>query len=216
MVSARFDAGARAVAKQKGITLLAHRDATEADWNRVMGPKFWIRLIMSVCVRWSASAVVGGSSVTVLETNQVLWLLDGTEISISDVVKPILEMTRAARPVGEFVAGAAPLNPLFLDADRTLPIERLRVEGENKSWGLVINPTLASGHILQDALSDEERCSQLFTESLDWKRLFESPQCRELTANELAKIPSQPSGALFLSDPKQLKPYLRLVITHNK
>jgi hypothetical protein len=216
MVSAKgFDAGARAMADRHGITLLTHRDATEADWNRVVGRQFWMRLVMSVCVRWSASAVVGGSSTTVFEANQVLWLADGREVSISNAVRPVLEMTRAARPVGEFVAWAVPVNPLFLDADRTIAVERLRVGGENKSWGLVINPTLASGHILQDALSDEERCSQLFTEPLDWKKLFESPQCRELTAAELAENPSQSSGALFLSDPSQLKQYLRLAITQS-
>lgn len=129
MVSAKgFDAGARAVADQHSITLLTHRDATEADWNRVVGRQFWMRLIMSVCVRWSASAVVGGSPTAVFEANQVLWLADGTEISISNAVRPVLEMTRAARPVGEFVAWAVPLNPLFLDAGRTIAVERLRSE----------------------------------------------------------------------------------------
>jgi hypothetical protein len=97
-----------------------------------------------------------------------------------------------------------------------LAVERLRVEGENKSWGLVINPALESGHILQDDISEEERYSQLFTEPFEWSKLSESPQCRELTAAEVAEHHTQPSGAFLISDPGKLKPYLQLVITQNK
>jgi len=210
MISATgFDEGAKAIARENGVTLLSYRQATEADWRKAVGPECWIRLVKTECVRCSLLLLLEDQHEEPVGSYQTLCSGDGAQFLIADIVRDFVGMARVQRPVGQFVGFVEPEEPLFLSEGATLKrVHRLRVEGENKSWGILANAALASGHILIDAFLGENLFQQFFTEGLHWQSLLQSPGCLELTAEE---IQAYPQGTRFSLE--GVKQYIRLVWT---
>ena len=212
MISAAgFNEGAKATARENRVNLRSYREATEADWRKAVGPECWVRLIKTVCVRCSVFCILENQREEPVGSHQTLWSGDGAQFPFADMLRDLVGTARVQRPVGQFVGFVAPEEPLFLSENATRKrVHHLRVEGENRSWGILANAALTSGHILADASLGENRFQQFFTEGLHWHSLLQSAACRELTADEVL---ADPQGTRFMLDPERVKPYIRLVCT---
>jgi hypothetical protein len=206
-----FDEGARAVARVNGILLFTHHEAARADWYKATGSELWVEFIKTESVEVSAHAIFKDGSEQVITAGTSLCGENGERATIDEMVKPLLEDARDRRPVGAFRGWLDPVQPLYLDPDRTRNVQRIRVDGENKSWGVRVDPVLASGHILRNEVG-EDRYRRLETEAFDWRALIESPARRELSEAELKPSDDPAIERWFAFDPQQTKPYIRLAI----
>jgi hypothetical protein len=212
-----FDEGARAVAKQHGITLLSYQSATHIDWQNAFAANSWLTLT------WDNTQV---SKVTVLSDDGEHEVQPETRIVIPgstetfdflQLAQEFSHISRRALPIGDFQMVLEMEPPLyFSESNATKTMHKVHLTGRNRVFGAPINLAFARGHIITDEASGSTMIRQYMSEDFDWTLVADTEGGKELTIEELRQL-QQTSYAAIRMPPRDNSERLgHLIITRTR
>lgn len=210
-----FDAGARAIARDNLVTLLSYREAKQLDWHRVVGSEAWLSLLVTQAESISISFFgVNQEAISHIPTDSTLYGPDGVAIfTPAELYQQLEESFAISSELGNFESQVVPEQPVCVKTETGLQLVRsIIMRGTVKGHHYVVNLSLASGHVLEKADSQETVFTQLASHSIDKDALLRTPG-REITKEEYELLKGQTTLAPVQVKLSNVKKYLRVVAT---
>jgi hypothetical protein len=215
VATAGFDAGAQAVAKQNGIRLLTHREATEADWLRLVGEPAWMELLNVRLTDVKARIKIHAGDPTDIQLGLALHNSDGA------VIGALLDLFREAQaqawppPTLGQLHMTLDVSERQLFARSVLGLDRITgVEFSAKAIAqkILVNFRISEGSILEDATAKGEPVYRQFTSEGIELRESIARLGVTLGKEEYERI-VQSGGPLIGVELAGEKKYMRIVLT---
>ena len=210
-----FSKAARVRAMNAGIKLLTYRQASEADWDRLVGAGAWITIVFLSREQTALNATLGSGRLLAVPPGASVRGIAGSSGSVSAdaIVDAALRLAESNRWLGSHLLEVE----LERDGARVDGTEEvviaLRLGFTLKAIALLRNLAFDTGHVLQTPGNDNARPDHLeiYSESFEWKADLAAGLGRELTDTDLNAIIGQGLKVLMLPT-SNLMPYLRLSI----
>jgi hypothetical protein len=215
MVSnAGFDAGAKAVAALKRITLMTYRGATELDWHRATAAAAWLTLTVTQNELKEAGIKLEGGGQLPSDGDLLTCEADGTpSMSVQEIARDLVKQVDLGHRPQEWNLEIAPNPPLYIMVDgRPCRIGTITATCRVRAFEYIINISLADGHILTDSITGETRYQELISKPWDIHQILASPPNRELTGAEFDESMAH-RRTLAVLNPNALKRFMRVVIS---
>jgi hypothetical protein len=108
-----------------------------------------------------------------------------------------------------------PLVWFLKSADELKQIQAMIIRGVVRGWEYAFNFRLASGHVLENTLTQQELYNQVMTTGIDWREALQTHPRREISQAEYEAVRSSKQ---FLTSPSpvnlsKVKRFIRLVAT---
>lgn len=212
-----FDDGAKAIARDNFVTLLSYREAEEFDWRSVVGKGAWLTLVVTEPENVTATFIDPNQVTLPSPSDRTLYDVNGNALlTLKELYGQLDEGLGIQSELGPFECQVIPDNPTYIKTEGGLrPVQTILFRGAVRGREHVVNLTLASGHVFENAQTQETVYNQVITNSFDKDSLLRQPG-REITQEEyLARI-SKGGAAIARLKLSKVKRYLRLVITKKK
>ena len=210
-----FDAGAKAIAKDNLVTLLSYREAELVDWHSVVGSGAWLSLV----VTHAADIVIAffdsdQKALSHTPSDNNLYSPGGGIIcTVTGLYKQLEESFGISSEMGDFECQVTPDQPMCIRTQEGLQlVHTLTMTGKVKGRHYVVNLGLASGHVLENAGTEEAVLKQVASDSIDKDALLRTPG-REISKEEYELLKSQSALPPVRVQLDKVKRYIRLEAT---
>ena len=209
-----FDEGAKAIARENSITLVSYRKAEDIDWHSLVGSRAKVKAIVTGIERRSLS-IIDENNLLVTASPETIFCNDKGNIicTAKEFYKKVEDDIGLSLPVGPFALEITPKDALFMKVnDEVQRVRAVLIRGVNKAWEHSLDLSLASGHILENPLTQEAIYNQAITQSIEWQEILAQPS-REISQEEYEDTREHKE---FLSTPMRtdnMKGSFRVVIT---
>lgn len=208
-----FDAGAKAIAKDNMVTLLSYREATNLDWQKVFGSEAWLSLVVTQPDNVSVALIDEQQQVISPHSSDgSLYDVDGKiVITPTDLYRLLEDNFAVSSDIGDFEGQIMPGQSVYARTDSGLQrILAVVIRGTVKGQQHIVNLSLASGHVLQNAETQKMVLSQVASTSIDKEALLKQPG-REITKEEFDGLKQQSGLSTVSLNLSKVKRYLRIV-----
>lgn len=208
--SSGFDAGARAIAKDKRIILQTFRKAGKTDWNNLLGENAWSILTGVQLSRVSATAVLIGNSDSV-DISFETPILDENEGVLENLSKVFWDTwNEMGKPIGD-VNGQVSFEgfPSYIKWNGILTqIQNVTVNAKLIAKKHLVNLRMADGKVIEEENNPKPVYRSVISEGFDWAEILRSQPGVEINNEEYQQILR---GANLAVDLSKAKRYIRIV-----
>lgn len=209
--SSGFDAGAKAIAKDKRIILQIFRKAGETDWNELFGENSW-SVITQVQLNQVGLKGVLSTSAIPLEIPFDIPILDENG-EILDYLHKIFWSTwnNMGKPIGD-VNGLVTFEgvPSFINWDGKLTqIQNIVIGAKLTAKKYLVNLHMAEGKIIEEESNSNPVYRSVASKGFDWAETINSQPGIEIHNEEFQQILREAKLAVDLSKAQR---YLRVVV----
>jgi hypothetical protein len=211
--SSGFDAGAKAIAKQKNIILQTYRIAEEVDWEKIVGENAWVFLSRVEMPEVKAFVIFSGNSRPYEVSFHVMIFNETGEVldNLKDLFWKVWQSPGSPRSIGQIrlqIKGEQ--QPLFLQTeDKLIQVKEFIVDGTLIAKKYAVNVRLAEGSILEDVTTGESVYRQFASVGFDWAEMMRTQSGIEISPEEYEQSLRE---ARFIADINNAKRWLRVVL----
>lgn len=218
-----FHAGAQAAAASAGILLYTCREATEADWSRVVGEKAWFALLsVAHSVKRLKITWHGEVELELPEAGQVqVFASDENGQPAHDLgsLESFAEKEACndlLLPIGVTLLTMQPdANLVIRVGDEFLRVAQLELEIEKTATAYPIRFSGAEGKILE-ADSKTRTLSQVASNGIDWEEVINTAPGIALTQEDLEAYMQISGKFCAFHLPPETKKFIRIVVAQSE
>lgn len=204
--SSGFDAGAKAIAKQKKIILQTFRKAGETDWKDLVGEGAWSVLTKVEMPKVNAFAVIVGNPAPVEVPFDTPIRDENGETP--DTLKSMFWDTwkqQMGQPIGEFnvEVNFEGLPSFVRKGDALLQIQSVTLNAKLIAKKYLVNLNMAEGNIIEDDDTTKPVYRSIASKGFDWAEIMNNQPGIEISHEEYQQILRESKVMADLSNAKQ-------------
>ena len=211
--SSGYDAGAKAVARQKNILLQTYRKAGDTDWKALLGDKAWMMIIEGYTKNPKVLANLATHPNQLVQLDFDTTIFDKDKKEYGALANSFWESWRInGEMFGEVNANASFSDTFIQTVDGELvQLNGIVVLADISAKQYLVNLNFAKGDVLEDENKENIKYRSLKSEEVDWMEIVKNQTGRELSAAEYERLQQYPKAIkAHLSEDKR---YFRVVAT---
>jgi hypothetical protein len=206
-----FDAGAKAIAKQKSILLQTYRKASETDWKALLGEQSWGILTKVEIHRPRVLATFLRETATQEETAFNTPMYDENGETLDTLEDAFWEMWKQiGQPTGDF-SGQVYFEglPFFIrENEKLIQIQDAIISAHLVPKKFIVNWQLAKGDIIENEDRTQPIYRSLASQGIDWAEIINNQPGIEISPEEYQQILNETK---LRADLRNAKRFIRIV-----
>lgn len=189
--SSGFDAGAKSIAKQKGIILQIYRKAGETDWKKLLGENAWLSIIGTHFDIKALMSLTGDPVPIEIPLNKSLPIFDENGNEVYELRNIFLgTWDEMGRPICD-INGLASFEGLSVFIKREgelIKVQNVVFNGRVTARKFIVNLNMAGGNVIEDDKSGETIYRSVFSEGFEWGEIVKNQSGIEIDNEEYQRI----------------------------
>jgi hypothetical protein len=217
--SSGFDDGAKSIANQNNILLLSFREATQADWNELIGEQAWLTIIQfdNIEIKEVSAKLTETAATLSIPSNVKVYDGAGTFINsliglLADALPKLLDNFEGLM-MGAITIKTGLRDRFLMQDSNLVKVEELSILTNIVCKKYPINLNLVEGKVLEDVQTGKTTYRELVSNFFHRPTIIENQVGVDITVEDYNQLMRNPTSQLFIIDTKENGPYFNVTLT---